>query len=273
MKHNKLYIISPSELSYICAHCAHIKKNYDISNQGISAGVTQTLDGIEKEFFLGNTKRISDELPDGKVIDPYNEIFYSKVLEDNKGRPFRIKGKCDALIKFRDGTDGVLDYKTSKFKKKHSEDTFKQDDLQKKINQYDPQLHCYDLLYSNLETDEDFLKEHHRIKYKAKDPVKINAAYHRKIKKIKEIKINNTTRLGLVFIYPENLSSKKSISVNFSFEYCEVPVDKKRFLKELTKYMDILHQDVPPPPPEKDCKPKVCSMHKFFYRPKLLKAS
>jgi hypothetical protein len=36
---------------------------------------------------------------------------------DNEGKKFRIKGKCDAIIKFIDGKSGIIDFKTSKFKK------------------------------------------------------------------------------------------------------------------------------------------------------------
>ena len=116
---NKVHVINPSELSYICNHCAYLKKNYDLENRGISVGVTQTLDSIEKKFFLGSTTKISENLPDGEVIDPSNDTFYSKILKDNKGRNFQIKGKGDALIKFNDGTQGIIDYKTSKFKEKN----------------------------------------------------------------------------------------------------------------------------------------------------------
>ena len=55
---NKVHVINPSELSYICNHCAYLKKNYDLENRGISVGVTQTLDSIEKKFFLGSTTNI-----------------------------------------------------------------------------------------------------------------------------------------------------------------------------------------------------------------------
>jgi hypothetical protein len=90
---NKIYIISPSDLSYICYHCAYLKNNYGLFNSSISAGITSTLDGIEKNYFLGSCKKISQELPEGQVIDPYNQVFFSKVLTDNEGKKFRIKGK------------------------------------------------------------------------------------------------------------------------------------------------------------------------------------
>ena len=46
------YIINPSELSYKCDHCAHLKHNYGLEDRGISAGITGELDTIEKQFFL-----------------------------------------------------------------------------------------------------------------------------------------------------------------------------------------------------------------------------
>ena len=51
MGNNRIYTISPSDLTYICYHCAYLKKNYDLQNKGISAAVTNTLDGIEKKSF------------------------------------------------------------------------------------------------------------------------------------------------------------------------------------------------------------------------------
>ena len=46
---NKEYIINPSALSYLCNHFYYLKQNYDLQNQSISAGITSTLDGIEKK--------------------------------------------------------------------------------------------------------------------------------------------------------------------------------------------------------------------------------
>ena len=61
---NKEYIINPSALSYLCNHCAYLKQNYDLQNQTISAGITSTLDGIEKNYFLGNSKKIDSNIDD-----------------------------------------------------------------------------------------------------------------------------------------------------------------------------------------------------------------
>ena len=240
----ELYTISPSELSYICNHCAYIGKNFNLYPKKISAGVTQTLDSMEKEYFLGDTKKIDKGIEIGETIDPFNISFFSKILKDNKGRSFRIKGKGDAIIKFKDGTSGIIDYKTSKFKEKNGKDY--SEELLKKINGYSPQLHGYSLLYSNLETDEKFLAKHSR----AKKPDSIIKSVEETLKKIKIISINKTSLLGLVFIYPEELKSKKDISIDFSFKFTEVKYDMQNFMKLLTNYLDILHDKTPPTPDE-----------------------
>ena len=59
-------------------------------------------------------------------------------------------GKGDAIIKFKDGTCGIVDYKTSKFKKKDNKDQFKEEDLLKKVKEAIHNQHAYYLLYSNL---------------------------------------------------------------------------------------------------------------------------
>ena len=40
---NKVYIISPSALSYKCNHCEYLKHHYNLENRGVPVGVTQSL--------------------------------------------------------------------------------------------------------------------------------------------------------------------------------------------------------------------------------------
>jgi len=263
------YIINPSALSYLCNHCAYLKQNFDLSNDTISAGITSTLDGIEKDYFLGDSKKIDENLDKGQTIDPYNVTFYSKILFDNKKRPFRIKGKGDAIVKFEDGSCGIIDYKTSKFKKNSSKksDSFKNSDLEKKINEYDPQLHAYYLLYSNLETDFEFLKSIYISKYpKSKEP-KITEGVNRTLNRIKEISVIQAKIFGLVFVYPEESVFENGINVRFSHQFKKVKIDMENFYKKITDYLDMLYKENPPKPPN-ECG---CRMHKFFYNEEKLK--
>jgi len=270
----KTYTISPSDLSYICYHCQYLKKNYELYNSGVSAGVTTTLDGIEKKYFLGNCKKISQDLPEGEVFDPYNIYFHSKLLRDNKNREFRIKGKCDALIKFLDESFGIVDFKTSKFENK-KEDGKKtksyEEDLKKKVEEYTPQLHAYSLLYSNLETDEKFLAEKSRAKEENK-----KESVQKILEKIKKVSIKEARILGLVFIYPDDIIEGNRLNIHFSYKYVPVSIDMKNFKDLITKYIDNLYLKEPPPIPD-SCglkggdNAKVCLMHKHFYDVKKLK--
>ena len=268
MKINKEYIISPSALSYLCNHCQYLIQNHELYNKNISAGITQTLDGIEKEYFLGDCRKIDKNLPKGETIDPFNNYFFSKILTDKDGRTYRFKGKGDAIIKFDDGECGIIDYKTSKYKANpNKKDYFKEKDLQKKIDEYANQLHAYYLLYSNLETDKDFLREQYQKSYpKSKEP-KITEGVNKVLDKIKRITVSKPKIFGLVFIYPEDTDLKKGIKVNFSFKFCEVPIDLEGFENKMTNYMKMLHDKTPPLPP-KECG---CFMHKYFYDPRKLK--
>ena len=265
---NKEYIISPSALSYLCNHCQYLMQNHELVNKGISAGITQTLDGIEKEYFLGDCRKIDKNLPKGETIDPFNNYFFSKILTDKDGRIYRLKGKADAIIKFDDGEYGIIDYKTSKFKANpNKKDYFKEKNLQEKIDEYNPQLHAYYLLYSNLETNEDFLRKQYQKSYPTSKEPKITIGVNKVLDKIKRITISKPKIFGLVFIYPEDTDLKKSIKVNFSFKFCKVPIDLEGFKNKMTNYMKMLHNKTPPLPPKK-CG---CFMHKYFYDPKKLK--
>jgi len=260
---NKEYIINPSALTYFCSHCEYLKQNYNLFNSSISAGITQTLDSLEKDFFLGDCRKIDPELPEGEVIDPYNDSFFSKILRDNKGRQFRIKGKGDAIIKFKDETCGIIDYKTSKFQKHITKpDPFKPEDLQKKINEYNPQLHAYYLLYSNLEKDNDFLRDQYIKRYRAKKEETILKGVDRILEKISHVEVGEPKVFGLVFIYPEGGAFADGLNIKLTHKYCEVPIDLDNFMERITWYLDVMHQKDPPPPPEY-C--KSCRMHKHFF--------
>ena len=108
---NKEYIINPSALSYLCNHCAYLKQNYDLQNQTISAGITSTLDGIEKNYFLGNSKKIDSNIDEGTTIDPYNNTFFSKVLFDKKNTRLRVATKYPNLTNNFLVSKGVTQYK------------------------------------------------------------------------------------------------------------------------------------------------------------------
>ena len=268
------YTINPSELSYKCDHCAHLKHNFGLEDRGISAGITGELDTIEKQYFLGPTKKISQDIPEGEVIDAdhLNMSFQSKILKDNKGRSFRIKGKGDALIKFKDKSHGIIDYKTSKFKDKKT--GVRNKFLEKGIKEYSLQLHCYDLLFSNLEKDKNSVANSIKERFPKWGEEAINKHTENRLNKISEITIKDTSMLGLVYVYPEKLVEGKSLLVDFSFSFEKVKYDPEYFKEFLTQYIDNLEKPFPPDIPDK-CKDNKqrqhCFMHSFFYDENKLK--
>jgi len=270
----KEYTINPSELSYKCDHCAHLKHNFDLEDRGISAGITGELDSIEKEYFLGSTKKISPKIPEGEVIDAdhLNMSFQSRILKDNKGRSFRISGKGDALIKFKDNSHGIIDYKTSKFKDKKSGKRHKF--LDSGIKEYSLQLHCYDLLFSNLENEKTTVAKLIKKRFPQWGDEAVNKHTENRLKKISEISIKKVSMLGLVYVYPEKLVKGDSLTVDFSFGFEKVKYDPDHFRQFLTEYFDNLEKPYPPEIPEK-CKDNKqrqhCFMHSFFYDEKKLK--
>tara|TARA_B100000686_G_C16796616_1_gene982851 strand:- start:3295 stop:4137 length:843 start_codon:yes stop_codon:yes gene_type:complete len=274
LNNTKEYTINPSELSYKCDHCAHLKHNFGLEDRGISAGITGELDTIEKEYFLGSTKKISSKIPEGEVIDAdhLNMSFQSKILMDNKGRSFRISGKGDALIKFKDNSHGIIDYKTSKFKDKKNGERYKF--LDSGIKEYSLQLHCYDLLFSNLENEKTTVAKLIKKRFPKWGDDAVNKHTENRLKKISEISIKKVSMLGLVYVYPEKLVKGNSLTVNFSFSFEKVKYDPKHFKNFLTKYFDNLEKPYPPEIPEK-CKDsnqrQHCFMHSFFYDEKKLK--
>ena len=265
---NKEYIINPSELSYKCDHCSHLKHNFALEDRGVSAGITGELDSIEKQYFLGSTKKISKDIPEGEVIDAdhLNMSFQSKILTDNKGRSFRISGKGDALIKFKDNSHGIIDYKTSKFKDKKSGERYKF--LDSGIKEYSLQLHCYDLLFSNLENEKTTVAKLIKKRFPNWGDDAVNKHTENRLKKISEISIKKVSMLGLVYVYPEKLVEGNSLTVDFSFSFEKVKYDPDNFKIFLTEYFDNLEKPYPPEVPEK-CKDNKqrqhCYMHSFFY--------
>ena len=117
---NKIVRIAPSDISFLanCPHCLWHKYNTGLKNVSIFPGVFSTLDVNQKKYFnpLG-TKAISEDLPEGEVDQIIADKFItSKVLKDLEGRSFQLGGKADLILKFHNGSYGVIDNKTTKIR-------------------------------------------------------------------------------------------------------------------------------------------------------------
>ena len=127
---------SPSSLTYInCKRCFYLSYNYGINYSGGFPGVFSTFDISHKKRFQNlSTKEMFSKLPDGKFYKTVNaedakirkknqeaqfkemelpSFIKSAILKDNKSREFFLAGKPDLVVKFDNGTYGILDFKTT----------------------------------------------------------------------------------------------------------------------------------------------------------------
>ena len=127
---------SPSGLTHVnCKRCFYLSYNYGINYSTGFPGVFSTLDIAHKNRFQDlPTKKMFSKLPDGKFYKTVNadvakirkkkkepqfkemelpSFIKSSILKDNKSREFFLAGKPDLVVKFDDGTYGILDFKTT----------------------------------------------------------------------------------------------------------------------------------------------------------------
>ena len=207
---NDIVRIAPSDISFLanCPHCLWHKYNTGLKNESIFPGVFSTLDVHQKKYFnpLG-AKEISNDLPDGEVDQRIADQFItSEILEDLKGRKFRIGGKADLILKFNNGKYGVIDNKTSKIRETQ--------------DSYFYQLECYATI---LEQPDE------KTSAKFYDASGID-------------KYSPVTHLGLSVFEPSNIIDHSSETITQLFNRKWIPIDRnpKKLLDKVTSIMDII---------------------------------
>ena len=108
--------ISPSDLTFGfsgCHRCLWLKYN-----AGLSAPMQMPLVGTlsalqEARFRSAPTSQMSKALAVGSVVDAGAWVVSRPIVIDGEPTGFRIRGKYDLLVKFDDGTYGVIDCKVS----------------------------------------------------------------------------------------------------------------------------------------------------------------
>ena len=138
----KEYSFSPSELDYKakkCKRCFYIHKNHKINAGDRPPPVFSSFDAAQKPYFkTTNTKSWCNHLPDGEIMnsDELPGKIVSEGLKDNKERKFKLSGNPDIVIKFKENSFGIVDFKTTII----SED---------KAENYRYQLEAYAQIFSN----------------------------------------------------------------------------------------------------------------------------
>lgn len=109
--------ISPSDLTFLysgCKRCFYLKVRYGISQPSIPLpSIFTKIAGLLKNHYDGKrTEELHQRLPPGVV--KYGEKWVESrtiTFRDHPDSCF-IKGRFDVVIRFDDGTYGVVDYKT-----------------------------------------------------------------------------------------------------------------------------------------------------------------
>lgn len=122
---NQLYKLTPSSFSFLyedCKRCFYLSVVHNISRPSIPLpGIFSKIAGLLKEYYNGKpTKELHPSLPRG-VVSYGEKYIKSKIIElpSRKSRCY-ISGRFDIVIRFEDGTYGVIDFKTGSPKNEHN---------------------------------------------------------------------------------------------------------------------------------------------------------
>jgi hypothetical protein len=111
--------LAPSDLDYAplkCKRCFYLKKKEKLSPGGFPPPVFSNFDVVQKDYFKTlSTKDLTNDLPEGRFLqkDELPGRIVSRELEDLKKRKFILGGTPDIVIKFKDNSYGILDFKTT----------------------------------------------------------------------------------------------------------------------------------------------------------------
>ena len=101
-------------------------------------GIFTRMSGLLQKSLQGqNVREFVPELPDGVFV---REEAYLKSKPLPSGKSY-LKGRCDLLVKFTDGTYGVIDAKMT-------------DTRDESLNMFDRQLHAYKYAFENPAEEE-----------------------------------------------------------------------------------------------------------------------
>lgn len=207
---NSVIRIAPSDISFLanCPHCLWHKYNTGLKNEAGFPGVFSMLDISQKQYFNPlRVKEISETLPDGVVDTKIADKFItSRGLDDLKGRLFKLGGKADLILKFEDGTYGVIDNKTTKIRENQE--------------YYFYQLESYATILENPDypTACKFLEANRKYYYK---PV---------------------THMGLSMFEPARIidHTTETITQLYRRKWMPIKRDPQKLLEKITSMMDII---------------------------------
>ena len=120
----KSWKLSPSDMTFLweeCPRCFYLKVIYSFNRPQVPfPRIFGRIDRIMKEYYEGkSTQIISPDLPEGNVIFGERWVTSEPIALANHTSHCHIVGKIDSLVKFVDGSFGVIDFKTSEARPEH----------------------------------------------------------------------------------------------------------------------------------------------------------
>ena len=142
----KIFNFSPSEFAFGYERCKRCYYDQKVNNIKVSLPfppVFSKLDVLQKNFYHDKSSDLlGGKIAPGVIKTDYSKTQKSKILEDNKGRKFQLKGRIDAYVKHKDNFS-IIDFKVT-------------DIDEKKIDTYATQLLAYAIMFD--QPDVGFLK-------------------------------------------------------------------------------------------------------------------
>jgi hypothetical protein len=212
--------LSPSDFAFLwqqCKRCFYLKVVHGLRPPSMPmAGIFKKLEGLQMGAYEG--KRTTDLLPS---LPPGTFCCGERVVESEPvaagAHHWYVYGKTDTLLRFDDGTWGILDFKTTTI-------------APEKAATYGRQLHAY-------------LHAFHQ-------PAARPQAAREEIARLD----GPVSRLGLLCFEPQELSLDRPGRQCYTgdVQWIEIPRDPAAFLAFVDEVMKLLAGPVPPPAPTCD---------------------
>ncbi len=132
-RHN--WTLSPSDFAFLweeCKRCFYLKVVRGFSRPaGPMPGIFSVIDAQMRAHFMGQgTHLMTPELPPGVVVYGEKWVQSEPIALPGHTHTCAIRGKFDTVVRFEDGSYGVIDFKTSDIRPSH-------------VHRYSRQLRAY----------------------------------------------------------------------------------------------------------------------------------
>jgi hypothetical protein len=120
----RIYKLSPSDLTFLwdeCKRCFYLKVTRGYRRPAIGfPKIFIRIDQLMKDHYLDqSTKAISPSLPEGKVHLTGRWVESESISDPDHQAEVYITGMFDTVLKFDNGSFGVVDFKTTEVKDEH----------------------------------------------------------------------------------------------------------------------------------------------------------